>query len=117
LYFLQSSCNVLLVFQRADQGDYLRYSFPSRFVDFVQTSLPIIVCAPERSNLAEYARSIGWTLLMSSPHDESGKSKIMQALNSVSGKKQTISETTQLALTDFNPNVIYGKLRDEIHKL
>jgi hypothetical protein len=117
LCFLKESCDILLVLQRPDQGDYLTYSFPSRFIDFAQTSLPIIVCAPENSNLGEYARQIGWSLFMNGMEDTYGRQKIVEKLSTVSGRYQASLETIQLASTDFNPNKIYQKLFDAIKQL
>ncbi len=107
LRLLQQECRALLVYQTPKDGDYARYSFPSRFVDFVQTGLPVILVAAPETNLGRWAQNQAWPLWVRDEHSAAAFAEVAQKLADPNAWREASLRTQALAMGEFNADRIH----------
>lgn len=115
LSFLAATCHALVVYQTFDTTQaYLEYSFPSRLIDFAQTGLPIVICAPPGSSLGEWAQDHAWPLWLSSGDDQQQIENIRSKLLDPADWAAQCAIVTELARTEFSPDRIHEMLENAL---
>jgi hypothetical protein len=107
LRLLQRECRALLIYQSPRDGDYARYSFPSRLVDFVQTGLPVVIVAAPDTNLGRWAGEHQWPLWV--PDETSGAAfkDIARRLDDETEWREASRRAQALAQGEFNADRIH----------
>jgi hypothetical protein len=116
--FLREHCNALLICGSIEANSaYNRFSFPGKLADFSQTGLPLILCAPEDSNLGQWAKQNSWTLWVEDMDAREHLASIKMRLRDREFWNSESLKVRQVALTQFNPGLLHrqieSKLRDE----
>ena len=110
LVHLQENCAALLVCQNPADRRYCTYSFPSRFVDFSQTGLPLILVANPDSNLGRWAQAHHWRLWISDPSSDTAFSAITTALSDEVFWTAESQKSCALARGEFHADRIHAVL-------
>jgi hypothetical protein len=115
LKFLVKHCDALLIYTSFEAGSaYNRFSFPSKLIDFSQTGLPLILCAPEDSNLGRWAKQNNWALWLKNPDDGEPLGLLKMRLREYQFWTSESSKVRELALTQFNPIIMHQQLESKL---
>jgi hypothetical protein len=115
LLFLAENCNALLVYIPFEiDAAYGKYGFPSRLIDFAQTGLPLIICAPRESNLGQWGEQNDWTLWLTDPNNIEELNAIRSRLYDQETWQAEAFKTRKIAMTQFNPEIIQSKFESNI---
>ncbi len=114
LLLLQNKCRALLVFQPDNDGSYSRFSFPSKFIDFAQTGLPIILKAPPHSPLGRWALSRQWATYISGDDDIDGLTRARKLFTDSAAWHAAADATRSLASEEFSANRIQMMLEKSL---
>lgn len=115
LLHLAECCDALVVYQTFDLSKaHLSYSFPSRLIDFAQTGLPIVLCAPRESELGAWAMENDWDLWIADPNDEAKIRFVKAELSSPEHWQAWSERTTRLARGQFRPDAIHAILEEAL---
>lgn len=80
--------------------------FPSRFVEYCQLGMPIIVCAPDGNPIREWAKSVGWEAQFD-PFDEVGLNGCIERLRHEENWTRMAEQTRFAAEGLLNPENIH----------
>jgi hypothetical protein len=110
LRLLQRECRALLIYQSPRDGDYARYSFPSRLVDFVQTGLPVVIVAAPETNLGRWAGEHHWPLWVPDETSDAAFKDIARRLDDETEWREASRRAQALAAGEFNAARIHSIL-------
>ncbi len=111
LSYLASNCDALIVYQTFDEAAaHIRYSFPSRLVDFAQTGLPLVTVGPRTSSLGVWSSACNWPLWLENPHDTERIEAVRARLLHSADWKRFSMRTVELARSEFSPMKIHEVL-------
>ncbi len=113
--FLRSTADALLV-ATSPAANYLRDSFPSKFIDFAQLEKPIVVVAPHDCALSDWAQSNDWPLYCCLDERNQLHEIVASLKNSqkIDAAEQAVRTVTQ---SEFNPSVIHRMLSQDLRRL
>jgi hypothetical protein len=115
LTFLGEHCNALLIYTSFEVGSaYNCFAFPSKLIDFSQTGLPLILCAPEDSNLGQWAKQNNWVLWLKDINDGEQLASIKMRLRDYRLWSAESMKVRQLALTQFNPKLMHQQFESKL---
>jgi hypothetical protein len=83
--------------------------FPSRFVEFAQTGLPILLAAPPGNPIRSWAREHNWTSACD-PEETAAMDTWIRDIARPATWEMLARQTRQAANTDFDPAAIHRKL-------
>ena len=115
LKYLGEHCDALLIYTSFEPNSgYNRFAFPSKLVDFSQTGLPLILCTPEELNLGQWAKRNAWALWVKDVNDEKQLELVKARLRDQKWRSSESSKVRQLALTQFDPEVMHQQLASKL---
>jgi hypothetical protein len=117
LKLLRENCCATFVYIDPIFQDYATYSFPSKLVDFCQIGLPIVICAPESSQLGRWAAKRGWNLWMRLVDDVEEICRIRSILENPILWKREAEIVQELSRNEFSSRRIHLHLENAIQSL
>jgi glycosyltransferase involved in cell wall biosynthesis len=88
------------------ENPFAEYSFPSKFVEFCHTGLPILAVAPPESAFCSWLEENDWSLLIQAEDIDAIKS-MLQLLKQQKQWEEMTSQTSAVSQTYFNPERIH----------
>ncbi len=111
LRWIASHASALVVMYRhgLDAGDRPPTGFPSRFVEFSQLGLPVLLAAPTGNPIRSWAASRSWTGRCA-PTDLPALTAWLRSTADREAWTSLAAETRRAATTDFDPERIHAQL-------
>jgi hypothetical protein len=112
---LAENCAGLLVsysFSSAKQ-QWATSSFPSKFLEYCRTGLPVLLLAPEESATGRWAKENAWSLFMSALDEDLLDQKLEYLRHSDNWSREA-ARTRQLASSEFSAATIHQTLLDQM---
>lgn len=109
--YLSQNCSALLIsysFDLKKQG-WAASSFPSKFLEYVRTGLPVLIMGPTNSAIGSWAQQNEWHLFQSDLDPNSLASKLA-VLTAESTWMAEARRTEELAKTEFSASRIQAQL-------
>lgn len=103
-----ASALVVMYRQGPDATGRAPTGFPSRFVEFAQLGLPILLAAPSGNPIRTWAVTRAWTG-QCDPADPSAQGQWIRSLATPESWSALAGQTKQAATTDFDPEQIQAK--------
>jgi len=114
LSFLSKSCSCLLVYYpEIGEQEWIKTSFPSKFLEYVQTGLPILVVAPSATSIYTWLQSRDISIMFETFQDERFVS-FLRKLKSNDTWDHYSDISVQLAESDLNPHIIHEQFKREL---
>jgi glycosyltransferase involved in cell wall biosynthesis len=113
--FLMQNASALLVSYAFDLKlqPWARRSFPSKFVEFSHTGLPILLAAPEGSAIQSWARSNSWHGLIEKPDAEAALAYV-RGLTQPARWRALADQSRRVAQGEFDPAKIQEQFEREL---
>lgn len=121
--FVRKNCACFLVAYPLDNFQdnvYLKMlfegSFPSKFIEFSHTGLPILILTPPHTALFEWTQEKDWKNVVSS----SDEKILLEQIKKIANKKgwlEMAQQTRNIASTEFNSLNIHNKLENKLLSL
>ncbi|AFZ36139.1 hypothetical protein Sta7437_2608 [Stanieria cyanosphaera PCC 7437] len=113
--FLAKNAHCLLVSYSFDlnQQPWAATSFPSKLVEFAHLKIPILILAPLNTAISNWAINNNWLGYVSSLEE----TELIDILNKIKDEETWLKmakQSTRLALTKFNPDLIQAQFQSEI---
>jgi hypothetical protein len=107
LLALKENCDVLFVYVNPAYYEYVKYGFPSRFLDFLQTGLPVIVVAPRCSAIGQLCLEVRYPLYAPSLSHVSAIEQIRGLISDPDQLAQCREQVLWLARGEFSSDHIH----------
>lgn len=108
LDYAVNKCSVLVIYYglTLEENPYALDSFPSRFIEFAHTGIPIICIAPQESSFYKFLEKKKWPLLFSKTNIEE-ISKYKELLKTKAFWETSANSTCDLVKREFLPSNIH----------
>lgn len=118
LNYLVANCSVIFCGypDKLDEMPWIETCFPSKFVEFIHSGLPIILSGPANSSLSKWAKKNDWQLFVK---DLSQKSlyQLFMKLRDTDFYERNIQQSIFFSQTVFNPKNIQHQFESSISEL
>ena len=113
--FLKKNATAALVAYAFESGaqPWSRCSFPSKFLEFAQTGLPVLLLTPPDTALHAWAKENKWQGLFEDPGDEL-IAKYIAELTKRERWSLLAKQTQDAASGEFNPDTIHSQFEKEL---
>ena len=105
---------LVLYSEKIEIQPWSRTSFPSKFVDFCRSFVPILIFSPEDTAIFKWCQDRAWPTF-SSKYDEASLRKILSAIADPVQWNVLAAKTAELASGEFCPDVIQKELVDALY--
>ena len=121
--FVTTNCSCFLVaypLYNFQDDVYLKFlfngSFPSKFVEFAHTGLPILILTPPNTALFDWTQKKCWKNIISIPDEQILLEKVKKITDKNSWLEMA-QQTRYIASTEFNPLNIHNQLQNKLLSL
>ena len=90
--------------------------FPSRFVEFAQLGLPVLLAAPAGNPIRTWAGRNGWTAQLD-PSDREAMTRLVHELVQRAGWERLAAETRAAAEGEFNPSRLHRQFSTTLREV
>jgi hypothetical protein len=99
--------------EKMDSMPWIDSCFPSKFTQFLQTGLPVLVLAPQESAIGKWCLKNKW-LSYSSNYSESGVNSLSKLITKEEYWKQLSNQSIFFSKTDFDAEHIQSLISEDI---
>jgi hypothetical protein len=114
--FIEKNINVLLVFYAFNGLEHRMYtSFSSKFLEYCNYGLPVLIVAPRESTLGNWAIKNNWKIYLENL-DQDKIQSLLDKLTKIEFWKECSAQSIQMSKTQFNADLIHQIFKTELEK-